>query len=613
MLPSTGPASPDHPLSPHSTPGRETRPASPNSRTPKGSYAPAAKPDRRQRVRVPWALVESAFYADVALAVYMKVKALGQRPEGCTAGAATLASYLKMSTSSVERGLAQLRSPRPEDGVVELPENTRRSLPGGTGTTARRRVRAMSATERYVWLPVAACEDLTSRQLRAYAVLMFTQVQRIPLTLGELAGLLRHHSGQRAGQPITATAAAAVVDELEASGWATVQRRAGGQGRNHYLAHEIPRTTTAYGPGTTAGPIDAPADETTRTTESVAESATGERPSASSSGLPAAVVGEGSGAPVRGGSLVNREDQRTARPDDEPRLSSPAVGETRVVTSAAAARNRLEARAVNPAPGLALRADGENSPPPAQRPRTGASGGAARPCTGPQLTLSPQIYAVLEPVHWLLHRVDNPFLVRQIAREVGRQLRDGTDAARLSHRLTVRFAGTSVAEIRDPGRWLLGVALPRWGCGHLDCEAGTMWSTGAACAVCAEVVADRRAARQRASRPLDPSATAAVAEADHSPVVPAVATSGPPGPPRATCGECGCRIFLIGPSLTDGLCKPCRTHHSQVEGEVQETGAGPSVKCAGWNGLPCDRPALPTRTVCARHRAREMAGEREAS
>lgn len=33
----------------------------------------------------------------------------------------------------------------------------------------------------------------------------------------------------------------------------------------------------------------------------------------------------------------------------------------------------------------------------------------------------------------------------------------------------------------------------------------------------------------------------------------------PEGPPRGSCGECGCRILLVGPALEDGLCKPCRT------------------------------------------------------
>ncbi|WP_076971326.1 hypothetical protein [Streptomyces sparsogenes] len=53
--------------------------------------------------------------------------------------------------------------------------------------------------------------------------------------------------------------------------------------------------------------------------------------------------------------------------------------------------------------------------------------------------MSARVYAVLEPVHWLLARVNNPFVVRQIAREVGRQLDSGIDAERLHHRLTARF------------------------------------------------------------------------------------------------------------------------------------------------------------------------------
>ncbi|MFI6689140.1 hypothetical protein [Streptomyces sp. NPDC050485] len=595
------------------------RAASPNSRRTTGGSAQAARPapapvraatwhptkrERRQRVKVPWALVASGFYSDVALAVYIKVKALGQRPEGCTAGTVTLASYMGMSTSSVERGLAQLRSPRP-DGVIELPENTRRSLPGGTGTTACRRVRRMSSTELYVWLPVAASEDLTPRQLRAYTVLMFAQAQGIPLTLRELAGYLRHFSGRRAGQPISATAAAAVVDGLAGLGWASVHRRAGDQGRNVYVAHDMPQPMA---------PDGSEADGYESSNAAVEETTAG-GPATPSTDLRTPVVGEGSGSPVRGGSLATKEDQRIARPEDEPRLSSPAVGETRVDARVELARIRREPRAANPAAGLALRADADTSPPPKQSARPSTGGGVGKPYTGPQLTLSPRIYAVLEPVHWLLQQVDSPFLVRQIAREVGRQLRGGTDAARLHHRLTVRFAGTSPSEIRDPGRWLLGVALPRWGCGHLDCEAGTMWSTGAACAVCAEVVADRRAARRRQSGQLGPYDTGAAAAprrpSDGAAVVPDPPQ--PPAPPRADCGECGCRIVLTGKARTDGLCKPCREQHAQVGGETEAEGARPSAVCAGWDGLPCDRPALPTRTVCARHRAREVAGEREAS
>ncbi|WP_426773624.1 hypothetical protein, partial [Pseudomonas aeruginosa] len=72
---------------------------------------------RRQRVRVPMRLVSSPFYSDIALSVYMKVKALGARPEGCEAKSATIASYLNVSKASVERGLTLLSRPAP-DGVI---------------------------------------------------------------------------------------------------------------------------------------------------------------------------------------------------------------------------------------------------------------------------------------------------------------------------------------------------------------------------------------------------------------------------------------------------------------------------------------------------------------
>lgn len=48
--------------------------------------------------------------------------------------------------------------------------------------------------------------------------------------------------------------------------------------------------------------------------------------------------------------------------------------------------------------------------------------------------MSPEIYAVPEPVHHLLAQMTNAFVARQIAREVGRQIATGTSAERLRHR-----------------------------------------------------------------------------------------------------------------------------------------------------------------------------------
>ncbi|MET8629961.1 hypothetical protein ABZW30_40635 [Kitasatospora sp. NPDC004669] len=500
---------------------------------------------RRQRVKVPMRIVESPFYADAALSVYIKVKALAQRPEGCTAGARTLASYLGLSKSTVERGISQLRSGAP-DNVIELPENTRRSMPGGWGTTCLRRVRPMTSSERFVWLPVAASEDLTPRQLRAYAVIAYAVAQKIALTETELAAHLRHHSGSRAGRPITTEAAGKVIDALETTGWVTVDRRAGTQGRHLFTlatGEPAPRPGDPFDLFATPG---------------------------------SSVVDDGSGSRVDDGSLAYKEDLMTDRPENERPLVSPAVGEVPVGTAAGSpatgpmeavrpaetARSGESALPGQPAaaqpspPRLALRADGH--------PDTHA----------PELTYSPRVHAALEPVRWLLPGA-NTFTQRLIGREVGRQLRTGTDDARLRGRLTARLAATSPSDIRDVGRWLLGVALPRWGCADPDCETGVLWSSGAPCRTCREVITIRRAASH--------------APAGRPPTVPAPrASTAPTGPallPRF--GQCcpGCeRPRPVGMS---GLCGSCG-HTSQAATPI----ALPAQRCTSDGTAHCDRPAV---------------------
>ncbi|MFI1502614.1 hypothetical protein [Streptomyces platensis] len=564
-----------------------------------GASADAQVPVRRQRVRVPMRLVSSPAYPDIALSVYVKVKALGARPEGCQARSATIASYLGLSVASVERGLTMLSRPAP-DGVIEL-ETQRRTLPGGQSLSALRTVRPMTRTETFVWLPVAAAEDLTPRQLRAYALIAYAQARGIALTEGELAGSLFHHSGKKAGQTLTVTAAGAIVDELEAVRWVTVQRRAGARGRHRFIAHDV-------------APAAAPGVVQERS-ETAVKAAFGEAASSQ--------VGEGSGSLVDAGSLANEESPRTDSPEDGRALFSPAVGEVPVVE---AVENPAATNACTDAPGgLALRADEKNQPSPSKRideKRSNGGGPARSSYTGPQLSMSQQIYAVLEPVHWLLARVSNPFMERKIAREVGRQLKDGMDAERLHHRLTVRFAKVMTSEIRDPGRWLLGVALPRWGCGHRDCESGVRWSNGERCAVCEEAVADRRAEQERVRREQRlaaglcpehgsrPGSTGVCSECESDHAAAAVpAQREVEGPPRGSCGECGCRIFLVGAALKDGLCKPCRTEAAALP-TVERPGlaeAAGAATCTGVGGVPCGREALPTRSVCARHLAEELA------
>ncbi|WP_241846078.1 hypothetical protein [Streptomyces sp. MJM1172] len=580
------------------------------------SAAAAAVPVRRQRVRVPMRLVSSPVYSDIALSVYVKVAALAARPEGCEARSVRIASYLMLSVASVERGMKELTRPGP-DGFVEL-RSVRRTLPGGKGQSALRTVRQMARTEKFVWLPVAASEDLTPRQLRAYAVIVFAEKMGIALTEGELAGYLRHRSGKKAGQPITAAAAGEVVDGVEASGWVTVQRRAGAQGRHRYIAHDIAPEAVVSG----GKPV---ADSVLREAQEGAEQPV----EGVAAGAACLLVGEGSGVRVGEGSLANRELPRTDSPDDEGALISPAVGEVPVVEGSEALENSADAEARSEGEGgVALRA-GEISQPsskPDGEKRSSKDGGSSRSSyTGPQLAMSSEIYSVLEPVHVLLERVTSAFVVRKIAREVGRQLREGTVADRLHHRLTARLAKVMISDIRDPGRWLLGVALPRWGCGHQDCEAGIIWRTGAACELCAETIQDRYAARQREQRleqglcpqhGTRPGPSGHCADCDLEAAIRRQArvpmARQPEGPQRSSCGDCGCVILLTGRAVDTGLCKLCREETDVLAAVESAAPAAPSVPgtCSGRDGeTPCTRRALPTRSVCLTHRSQELAGE----
>lgn len=456
------------------------------------STPPPSRTYIRQRVKVPMRLVESPHYSDAALSVYVKVKALAQRPEGCTAGIATLASYLRLSESTVQRGLAQLRAAGP-DGLVELPESRRRSLPGGYGTTARRQVRPMTSTERFIWLPVTASECLRPRLLRAFAVIAYAVAQKHPLTFRVLAEVLRHHSGPRAGLPLTTGAVTRIVEQLDASGWITVHRRAGEHGRHLFGVHD---------------------------------------------GHPPASLDDRSGTRTGEGSLAYKEDRRTDRPDDDTARTSPAVGERQVGKEAATE--------ITPHGRPALRAE-DTSPSPV---RTGH-----RPYTGPQLTFSPRLHSVLEPVRFLLKDL-NTYVQRRLGREIARQLDAGAGVERLRSRLTQRLAATFVEDIRDPGRWLLGVALPRWGCADPDCETGTLWSTGRRCRTCQETIADRYVPPRNAETAPAPPPSPPSRSAGDRPDRPAWA------PPKASAlvvvDRCRGRDGACSRRAPHGLCWRCR-------------------------------------------------------
>ncbi|MEU1596158.1 hypothetical protein ABZ468_25695 [Streptomyces sp. NPDC005708] len=420
-----------------------------------------------QRVRVPLRVVVG-YYPDAALPVYVKVAALSRRESGCEAGVAYLASLLGLSRSTVERALTELMRPAPDDDVAEV-TSYRRTLPGGRGTTAVRRVRVVGRAEHGAWVPTRAAEALSPRQLRAYAALAYATATGHPMSLADLGRVLRHRSGRKAGEPLDPRSVRRILRSLEDLGWISVERGAGYRGRHLYTVHDEPLHI----------PLTPDLDE-------------------------------GSGGDLGEGSLAYKEDHQTDSPDD-PQPASPIR------------RRRDQVVARTPVDNPGENPDRQPLPPTFRRPYA-----------GPQLSLAPRIWRVLEPVKALLSGL-SPYVVRTLAREVGRQLDEGQSAERLCARLEFRFASTR--EIRDPGRWLLGAAIVRHGCGLVACESGRIWDTGDRCQVCAEL---RAVDRQR------PPA------APPGPVRPAY-----PRPPGRwhECDTCGRPARA---PLPDGLCRACR-------------------------------------------------------
>ncbi|MHC3474636.1 hypothetical protein ACYF6T_38905 [Streptomyces sp. 7R007] len=414
-----------------------------------------------QRVRVPLRVIVGS-YADSTVSVYVKIAALDRKSTGCEAGVAYLSSLLGLARSTVERALTQLMRPAPDDDVVEL-MSQRRTRQGGDGWTAVRRIRATHPQREHgAWVPSRAAESLSPRQLRCYAALAYATATGTHATLAELARVLRHRSGQKAGQPLDVRSVRRILRELERLGWITVGRRAGYRGRHVYTVHDEPLQAVLT-----------------------------------------ADSGEGSGGDLGEGSL-QEDHHQTDSPDDQPPT---AVFDIR--------RRRVQVVARGPV---------ENSP----LPRA-----FARPYTGPGLSLAPRIWRILEPVKPLLAGL-SPYVVRELAREIGRQLDEGQEPERLRARLEFRFASTE--QIRDPGRWLLGAAVVRRGCGLVACESGRNWHTGARCDVCADLAADGQRPQSRPPGPRRP---------------------GYPRPPGRW-HECeGCRAPSRQP-LPGGVCRACR-------------------------------------------------------
>ena len=444
-------------------------PAAPHPQPPRA--AEGARPRAGgHTIKVPLRLVVGAQYPDAALSAYVKIAALALRPEGCTAKVKVIAEYLGMSKSSVERGLRPLIGPDLVDGITEIP-TVRRTLPGGTGESAHRVTRILTEGELWVRIPIRAAEALSPRLLRLYALLAYATARRIPVTAAELGEQLYHHTGDKAGKHLSERQVRRLITELEATGWLTVHRREGEQGRHAYETHRHPLHAV---PTTITCAATAPAgDEQLALWDEVSP-----------------VIHDGSGPGDHDGSLATEEDLSTDRLGEKEQAAGVIRRRRSNCTYAAAPVDNSVPDTFGPGNGV-LRTDTHAPTSPTVADRA--------PYTGPGLRLSPRVWRVLAPVRHELPGLST-FVLRKIGRAIGAHLDAGTDEERLRDRLERRYAtswtkaavawagGPSTpgdpSVIRDVGRWILGAALIRHGCGRPDCETGTIWPTGDYCESC---------------------------------------------------------------------------------------------------------------------------------
>lgn len=398
----------------------------------------------RQKVKIPRRLWDGGRYSPGAVAYWAQITALGHREDGCRASVARLAEYLGDAKRTAERCLAELAAPGPE-GDPEL-TTVRRTASDGDGETAERRTRAVTRAEQFALVPILAAKVLRRPLFVLYCALAYAVATRTPVTAAELAALL----------VVTERSARRMTDELEALGWITVHRRAGAHGRHEYDVHDTPLRL-----------VDEP------------------EPRPDTDG--------GSGAHGAGGSLATKEDAGLTDVEKTGVGGSSAVGEVTVSSGPPVDNSPSDSVTSVPA-GSAVASVAATFRP---APRTPVRPAERPAYAGPQLTLSPRVSAVLAPVADLLADV-RPFVMRRIGLEIGRQLDAGIWADDIRDQLTRLRAWTPAEDLRDPGRWLLGAALPaRSRCERTDCYWGFEHHTGAPCKACAEVAA----ARARAAHP----------------------------------------------------------------------------------------------------------------
>lgn len=390
-----------------------------------------------QKVKLAKRVWGNGLYSHGAVRYAAQLAALDQRGHRCRAGVATLAALMGDGKRTAERYLAQLDAPAP-DGI-EAMETIRHTNPGGRGTTAERRMRRPAPGEHFAYVDVCAVKALRPAAFVLYCALTYADALGIRSAAADLAELL----------DVSERTVRRLLAELAAGGWITVERRTGYQGRHDITVNGCP------GHG---GPATPPSPDTDG----------------------------GSGPDTSGGSLAIKEDPGLTDVRSTRRRGSSAVGEM----------------TVSGRPPVDTRGNGSRCNYPVAAAVPAALCGRMRPpapsaYAGPQLALSPRVWAVLEPVRDLLPGI-RPYVLRRIAREIGTQLDAGFLPEDVRDQIARLRGWTPAEDVPDPGRWLLGAVLPvRSRCGMAGCHFGFLAHTGAPCKACEEI----SAARARAAHP----------------------------------------------------------------------------------------------------------------
>lgn len=456
-------------------------PASPAE--PRHTRGGAGGVGRGQWVRYPLrVVVDTAAYADADTKVYGKVAALSKnRP--CEAGVVRLAEFTGLSVSAVEKALTRLSRPAQTDGVRELTRKQRSHRSTGKGLTNERTCRELEEAERFVYAPVRAADTLRGTLHRLYLILRYTTlVEHRDLTLAEIGQALAHHGGKHAGEPLHEGTAARLLDELEAAGWITQDKRGGYRGRHQITVHDDP-----------VRPVDGPAPV----------------PPSPRTGPATTPDDEYGAAPdLECGAPAYKEDQELAHPGNN---NSPAVlGIRRRRPTGGGARDARDVLDT-----FGRRAGLDLTP------------GAWR-----------TVWSVLDPVRHELGPLSG-WEFERLVYDVLRRLHD-EPAERLHDRVQRRYTVMRTDDpdqppaIRSFARWLIGAALVRRGCENPDCETGTLWSAGISCPACAL----RRETADTPARPVRQFSTRDATPPRDRP--PAAAPARPPlPPPRPPTGHVG--------------------------------------------------------------------------